>query len=819
MGQQVSAGNWQVIEIRADLNLAPAVNRDFSFTRVGKAIAFCRFSLDWQRQPDNSASLNANLFMVKHSVFTALVLVLNLASGVVSAQDTSIVSASTVVKDNHRVCPPNLQRPCVALVLGGGGARGSAHIGVLRALQEQRIPVDLVVGTSIGSFVGGLYASGKSVDDIEGLFYGADWNAGYQDDLSRSRIPVRRKRQLDNYPIQLDLGFDSEGVKLPQGFLQGQGMKALVDRMLGTYRHFDSFDQLPVPFRAVAADVETGEEVILDGGDLATALQISMSIPGVVRPIEINGRLLVDGGVANNLPVSVAQALGADIVIAVDIGSPPLKKDQLTSGVSILRQMTAFLVQKNVSYQKSLLRADDLYIQPAIDGVGTLSFDRATEAIAAGYRDAVAGINASPALQGLRGSDQSVAVQALSPDQAFTFDHIDLINNSRLGDDYILHRMRLSEGNAYSQKDIQKGIDRLYGQGTIARINSSVHTDEEQSTLGIYVGEKEWGPGYLDFKLSVEDDFSSFSRYQIGGSYRLTNLSPYGAEWFSAAEFGTDKLLLTEFYWPLYNSGFYLFSAAEVERNVQQVSESGVALGETIITQGSVYPGLGWNSVDVLDVRLVAVYREGELDLPDLLAEVTGVDTLDFVQTGALLEINYDSLDNATFPTHGVKFQSRLLRSRDELETLEEYSTLIDNEINVVGSLGRHSLRGLLRYQSAVNDDPLSLLGAFELGGFLNLSGNKPGEFSGQHVRFGSLVYTYELVANDFGAITLPLYLGLSAETGNTWDDKRDIDYSDLIFSTSLFIGWDSPIGPAYFAYGDSDTGERSLYLFLGVVF
>lgn len=757
--------------------------------------------------------------MAKHPMFKALVWLLSLAPVVVFAQDTSIVSASAGVSVDHRVCPPDLQRPCVALVLGGGGARGSAHIGVLKALQEQGIPVDLVVGTSIGSFVGGLYASGKSVEEIEALFYGADWNAGYQDDISRSRIPIRRKRQLDNYPIHLDLGFDREGVKLPQGFLQGQGMKALVDRMLGTYPHFHSFDQLPIPFRAVAADVETGEEVILEGGDLATALQISMSIPGVVRPIEIDGRLLVDGGVANNLPVSVARSLGADIVIAVDIGSPPLKKEKLTSGVSILRQMTAFLVQKNVHYQKSLLGADDLYIQPAIEGVGTLSFDRATDAIAAGYRDAVAGIEGSEALKKLRGSARHLAVEDLSPDQTFSIDHIELINNSRLGDDYILHRMRLSEGDSYNQKDIQKGIDRLYGQGTIARVNSSVHTEEEQSTLGIYVGEKEWGPGYLDFKLSVEDDFSSFSRYQIGGSYRLTNLSPYGAEWFSAAEFGTDKLLVTELYWPLYNTGIYLFSAASAERIVQQFAESGVSLGETIITQGSAFTGFGWNSVDVFDVRLSAVYREGELELPDILAEVTGVDKLDFVQTGALLEIDYDSLDHATFPTHGVKFQSKLLRSRDELDVLEDYSTLIDNEINIVGSLGRHSLRGLLRYQSTINDDPLSLLGAFELGGFLNLSGNKPGEFAGQHVRFGSLVYTYELAANDFGAITLPLYLGLSAETGNVWNDKSDIDYSDMIFSGSLFIGWDSPIGPAYFAYGDSDTGERSLYLFLGVVF
>lgn len=758
-------------------------------------------------------------FMQFRWPIAVVALVTSLASGAARSQDTSIVYTASPDQLQEKVCPQHPDRPCVGLVLGGGGARGSAHIGVIRALQEQGIPIDLIVGTSIGSFVGGLYASGKSVDDIDRLFQEADWNAGYQDDISRSQIPNRRKRQLDNYPIHLDLGFDGSSIKLPQGFLRGQGMKELVDHMLGSYPRFASFDELPTPFRAVGADVETGEEVILVGGDLATALHISMSIPGVVRPIEINGRLLVDGGVANNLPISVAKSLGADIVIAVDIGSPTMTKEQLTSGVAILRQMTAFLVHKNVAYQKSLLGPDDVYIQPQIEDVGTLSFDRATAAIDAGYKEATIKIADSAALQKLLNSNGGGVREGLLAEPEVQIDRIELVNDSRLADDYILHRMQLKEGQRYSHDDIQAGVERLYGQGTIARVNTAVRREQDQSTLGIYVGEKEWGPGYLDFKLSVEDDFSSFSRYQIGGSYRLTNLSPYGAEWWTTAEFGTDKLLYSEFYWPLKNSGVYLFTAGAAERLVRQLTDDGLALGEYTTTEGVAFAGLGWNTVDNFDSKLGILHREGTLDLPEFVGEILGLDTLDFTSSGVFLDLNMDSLDNATFPRRGMKFDVRLARSRDELETLEDYTTTVDSEINLVGSLGRHTLRGQLRYQSTINNDPQSLLGQFELGGFLNLSGNKPGEFGGQHVRFGSLIYTYELAANDFGAITLPLYLGLSAETGNTWNDKDDIDYSDLIVSGSLFIGWDSPIGPAYFAYGDSDTGERSLYVFLGVLF
>mgnify|MGYP000686989038 CR=1 FL=1 len=729
----------------------------------------------------------------------------------------------------HSVCPTVLSRPCIGLVLGGGGARGSAHIGVIKALEEHNIPVDIVVGTSIGSFVGGLYASGKSADDIEYLFRNTDWNAGYRDDTNRSKIPNRRKRQLDNYPIHLDLGFGREGIRLPQGFLQGQGMKTLVDSMLGNYPQFNSFDTLPIPFRAVAADAETGEEVILGAGDLATALQISMSLPGIVRPIEVNGRLLVDGGIANNLPVSVAKELGADIIIAVDIGSPTKGRDELDSGFTILRQLTGFLTRSNVEYQKSLLDDNDLYLHPDIQGVGLLSFDRTLEAVAAGYDEAQRQLKNSAALTAIAPTvlspktNEATKPQDKNADKAIHIDNIVLNNNSRLGDDYILHRMGLEtnqqQSNNYTTEEIQQGVDRLYGQGTIARVNTTIIETPEATTLDILVGEKEWGPGYLDFKLAVEDDFSSFSRYQIGGSYRLTNLSPYGAEWFSAAEFGTNKLLLSELYWPIKTSGFYLSTGGIFERNIQQNTLEGVSVGASTIVQSRLLAGLGWDALDQLDANLSAIYTDGSLELPDILSEALNIDDIKFKQSGLLLALNYDSLDNATFPSRGIKLAAALQRTKDELDTIEDYSTQADIELNLVGSIGRNSLRTLLRYQSTINDDPLSLLGGFELGGFFNLSGNSPGIITGQHVRFASVVYSYELAANDFGAINLPLYVGVSAEAGNAWDDKSDIDYDDLIYSGSLFIGWDSPLGPAYIAYGKSDTGQHSLYITLGVIF
>lgn len=718
------------------------------------------------------------------------------------------------------VCPKNLKRPCIALVLGGGGARGSAHVGVLQALEEHNVPIDMVVGTSMGAFVGGLYASGKSPEQIQELFESADWLSGYRDDLNRSQVPNRRKRQLDAYPIHLDLGITDGKVKIPMGFLQGQGMKALVDSMVGYYPEFGSFNDLPIPFRAIAADAETAEEVILSQGDLATALQVSMSIPGVVRPIELKNRLMVDGGIANNLPVSVARSLGAEVVIAVDIGSPTMTKEELLSGFAILRQMVGFLTQKNVAYQKSLLTDKDIYIQPALEGITTLSFEKSPEGIAAGYAEMKKQFEENVALQSLADPTQLARNNHRSPvNRTLFINQINLNNQTRLSNDYILDRMQLEPEEAYSLTDIRTGAERLYGQGTIARINTSVQTIDGENMLDIYVGEKDWGPGYLDLKLSFEDDFDSFSRYQIGAAYRLTNLSPYGAEWYTTTEFGTDKNFESELYWPINTTDFFWSTSVVLDRSVYDLSVDGTSFGELISTGYGTQGGIGWNIKDSLDVTLSVTYMEGSFDIPSLLVDSLSEDSFDFDQTGVMAELNFDTLDDADFPRKGWKLAASLGRTKDNVDDSQDFTTQFDSEFNGVLSFQRHSLRTQLRYQSTINDDPLSLLGGFSLGGFLNLSGIGKNSIYGQHVRFGSLVYTYEWAANDFGAITLPLYLGISAEAGNAWSSKSDVDYSDLILSNSLFIGWDSPLGPAYMAYGRADTGESSLYVFLGVVF
>jgi NTE family protein len=737
-------------------------------------------------------------------------------------------SSEHEVNETPLGCKNAQNRPCIGLVLGGGGARGSAHIGVLKAIDELNIPIDLVVGTSIGSFVGGLYATNHSAAEIEHMFLSTNWDRGYQDQQPRNLIPNRRKERNDEFPIQFGIGLDLDGFKLPKGIIQGQGMKSIIDRLLGVYPELNSFDDLAIPYRAIAADAETGEQVVLDKGDLATAMQASMSLPGILRPISINGRLLVDGGIANNLPVSVARQMGAEIIIAVDIGTPSLEKEQLVSTLDIVNQMTNFLTQSNQKIARESLTAKDIHIQPNLDEVSIVGFNQMAEGIDSGYRAAKFSFKKLGALE--KDSTQASTPAASlfkSSDvrQEFTrqeienqiIDRIELVNNSRLGDDYILHRMQLEAGKPYSHEEVERGIQRLYGQGTIARATTSAREEDEKTILVVHVEEKEWGPGYLDFKLTFEDDFKSFSLFGIGASWLYTNLNPYGATWTNEIEFGSFKRLSSELYWPIGVSGVFWYGEAETSREVIAFQQNNGSYGDTIITLANAGGGAGIELSDQLDLKLGLHAESGRIKLPAILQPVFNTDRINFERQGIETKLQYDSLDDVNFSTEGWRIDASLVHTEDKLIGLKEDIQLLELTASFAWSYERHSIKPLIRKQSTYSSTIEPLLGTYELGGFLNLSGNERDFVSGPHVLFSRVVYAYELSKNQIGAITLPLYLGASYERGNAWRREGQASWSDMISSGSVFLGWDSPVGPAFLAYGVSDTGKDSLYISLGV--
>ncbi|MGL5409342.1 MAG: patatin-like phospholipase family protein, partial [Shewanella sp.] len=266
------------------------------------------------------------------------------------------------------------ERPKIGVVLSGGGAKGAAHVGVLKVLEEHRIPVDYIAGTSIGAYVAGMYSLGYSAAEVEAIMMGTDWGSGYSDTIARNALSYRDKQLRDRYNIPINVGYNQGEVRLPSGLLRGQTMSELLRQSTDLVQQFGDFDALAIPYRAVATDLETSAPVVLARGSIVKAMQASATVPGALQPALIDGKLLVDGGIANNMPVDVVKAMGADIIIAVDIGSPLVTKDKLDSTIAVLDQLSNFLTTASTEQQKRLLSENDILIRPAINALSTTDF-------------------------------------------------------------------------------------------------------------------------------------------------------------------------------------------------------------------------------------------------------------------------------------------------------------------------------------------------------------------------------------------------------------------------------------------------------------
>src|SRR3984957_1602579 len=277
-----------------------------------------------------------------------------------------------------------LLRPRICVVLSGGGARGIAHIGVLKVLEDLKIPIDCIAGTSMGAVVGGLYASGMSAHDIEKTMRSVDWQEAFHDAPPRRDLNFRRKQDDRNFLVRLPLGVKHYHILLPKGFIQGQKLQETLRQLTLPFSNTTDFDRLPTPFRAVSTDLETGDTVLLDKGDLSIAMRASISAPGVFAPVDYQGRLLVDGGLADNLPIDVAREMKADILIVSDVSFPLQPRDRLDSALSISNQTLAILVRKDSDRQKETLGSRDILIEPALGSTPPTDFSAVATAITQG---------------------------------------------------------------------------------------------------------------------------------------------------------------------------------------------------------------------------------------------------------------------------------------------------------------------------------------------------------------------------------------------------------------------------------------------------
>jgi NTE family protein len=724
---------------------------------------------------------------------------------------------------DQAAAPAAQHRPRIGLVLSGGGARGAAHIGVLKVLEQMRVPIDAIAGTSMGAVVGGLYASGLSARDIEKLMTSLNWKDAFSDRPAREDLTLRRKEEDESFLVQFPLGLRGGHIVLPKGLIRGQRLTETLRRLTLPVARITNFDELPTPFRAVATDLETGESVVMGSGDLTSAMRASLSAPGVFDPVERGGRVLVDGGITDNVPVDIARAMGVDMVIVVDVGFPLLKRQQLNSAPAISNQMLAILIGRNASAQLATLTPRDILIQPALGD--TSSFDFGVVARIIGVGEAAA-----------RGKSAQLAALAVSehamqdyvqrrevqraPPPVIDFVKVDP-GSERFGpaiDDLFEDQI----GKPLDPAAVAQRVTALYGRGGLDTLDYQLVGDPGRYGLSFDARPDSLGPNYLRFGLSLQDDFQGNATYDAAVRFVMSNITRNGGEWVNDLQFGTTSRIATEVFLPLdqFSGWFVMPHLSEAAQDLY------VFNGQSLEAEYRVHTfdygmDFGRQFGNWGEVRVGALREQGHYVLE--IGDPTDPNLPEpafapFGTTQYFVRFTYDRLDDINFPRSG---QQATLQWSSDLAASSTGQTADQVTGSYLGaySFGRDtvsfSASGGMTLQAHVTD--INLL--FPLGGFLNLSGLRQDSLLGPNFGIMRALYYRQIGRGGPGAFDVPTYLGMSLEMGNVWQDRASASFGNTQKDASVFLGLDTLLGPVYVASGFDSHGHQAFYLFLGRTF
>lgn len=716
------------------------------------------------------------------------------------------------------------QRPRIGLVLSGGGARGLAHVGVLKVLERERVPIDVITGTSMGAIIGGLYASGMSATQLEAELLKVDWDAVFASRVDRQLLSQRRKEEDFEISPVIEIGMRDGELRAPLGALSGRGLETLLRRYTLPVREVRNFDKLPIPFRALATDMETGQPVVLSQGDLALALRSSMSVPGVFAPTEVDQRILGDGGLVDNVPVGVARAMGADILIVVNIGTPIAGREALGSVGGLTAQMINILTEQNVQRSLASLTASDVLIAPDLGTLTSADFARVRELIERGQRGSEPLVPRLAALALTAPAYAQWHAQRPAPGKPeaevsfIRFEGSELTNPQRF-----VAQLESKPGQPFDAAKAERDARRLAASGDYLRADYLLVSTPDGDGLVFDLEDKPWGPHYFRIGLDLETDFRGGSGFNVKISHNRHWLDANGSEWRNQVQIGKVPRWYTEIYHPLnwtlgISNDWFVSAHAEANRRdiTRYDNDSGAVI--SLFDRKNVVLGLDlgqpWAELGELRLGLVALVERTRPD--DLFTSQGALDGPSTVrERGLRLGVVIDQLDFANFPQRGYRFKSELVggrRSRSGTGLNADFVRL-EAEGTAVRSWGRDTLNLYARVQRSPQDD-LTSLGRYTLGGFQQLSGYRSGQLDGNAVVFTRLTwYRRSLTAPVF---TRGFFVGASLEAGNTWVRQRDMSLSGLRSGMSVFLGADTGLGPVYFGLTHAPRGTQGLYLFVG---
>lgn len=709
-------------------------------------------------------------------------------------------------------------------MLSGGGARGAAHIGVLEMLAAMHVPIDAIAGTSMGAVVGGLYASGLSPREIAQVMTSMNWERAFSDEPPRDQLSFRRKEEQRNFLLKLPLGIRGHKIRLPEGLVEDETLTRVLRRLTLPAAHIKDFDNLPTPFRAVATDLSSGEPVVMRAGDLTTAMRASLSAPGVFAPVEREGRLLVDGGIAENLPIDVAREMHVDVLIVVDVGAPLVTRQKLGSAATISTQMLSILIRRESQRQLATLTSRDILITPQLGDASSFDFGIVKRAIAIGAK----GVEAvAPRLRGLALTPEAYAAYVARREATrenrpqIEFVHVNPDSQRyaaplhALFDDLI--------GKRLDPGAIDRRITDLYGRGDLETLDYRVTEQDGQSGLDLSAQRNSYGPDYVRFGLSMQDDFKGDAFYNAEARLILSELDSKGSEWVWDLQEGVSPHIYTEFFLPLSNywTWFVLPNAQFAANNVPLITSDEQEISEFRLRTFDYGLDFGRELGNWGEARVGLLHDEGTTDVR---IGAPGIDT-HFRDYGYFVRFSYDHLDDVGFPHSG---QLATVQWNNENSWFAAggaggaQNPLQQVSLNwlAANTFGRETLVLWATGGMTLNKTPaLDLHSQYMLGGLFNLSGLPAESLAGPNFGIARVMLYRKIGRGGEGWFDFPVYVGMSLEAGNVWENREDIAWGTLHKDASVFLGIDTLIGPLYLATGFDQTGQEAFYLYLGRTF
>jgi len=703
-------------------------------------------------------------------------------------------------------------RPKIGLVLGGGGARGYAHVGVLKKLEEMRIPYDYIAGTSMGSIVGGFVATGMESDELAQVVREADWDDLFKDKTEREDLPFRRKGDdsLGLFGPKLGIGKDSS--LLPKGVVSGQKVIFMFESVTSQRVNTSDFDQLPIPYRAVATDIVSGDMIVIGDGELSMAMRASMAVPGIFDPIPRDDALLVDGGLVRNLPIDVARDMGADVVIAVDVGTKLAGKEDITNVLSIVYQMSGLLTVQNTDRQIESLGGNDVLIVPDIgDRIGSADFNKLDEAIPIGYAAAAAMQDQlqrfSLSETDYRAWRQQVDNCVDGPPQVH---FVRLDNQSRFSDEVVLELITIKPGNTLDLAQLDHDLRQIYGLGFIRRASYSIVEQDGQQGVEITVLQDERGEQFIETGLDLS--FSGRGTdFNIRGGYLNTGLDERGSEFRAMLQLGESPGIFVDYYRPLDDGLKYSFhpSTSIFSRPLYIYDSKGHTVAEIELDEigGAIAFGREFGRY----AKLSAGFSRyaGKMDI---LVGNPELKPFSFDGAELFVELDFDRLDDRYLPTRGVLSRLRYTNSTESLGADTGFNQL---EFALFGShtFGLHNLIWGGQYNVSLDEND-SIYSWYTGGGFMNMSGFEPNSLVGQS--YGMILAGYRYQVGKSGI--LPGYAGMTLEYGNATDKRSEI-FSEGLLNGSFYLAYSSPLGPVYLGIGWSEERSAIYFLRMGTLF